>query len=148
MTYNQEYLDTLAEERAFSVESSDGATFHFGVAEGHHYLIGVSFLFSAEYTSLFHLACVDGKGQKTEDYELLEPQDATVDRAGVEFAGKFILYKVSRAEVERAHRLYEQATQEAWSSGRPQVVKDHDFKPSIDPTRAWLAQHQWQQEDV
>ena len=134
MTYNQEYLgaelDTLAEERAFSVESSDGATFHFGSDEGAWYLIGVSFLFSAEFTSLFHLACVDGKGQKTEDYELIEPDMLGADRDTrecfrVEFAGRVTLYKVSNAEVAKASR-----TDEAYTR--------HEFEPSINPTQDWL----------
>ncbi len=142
MEHNQESLDTLTEEWAFAVESYGGATFHFGVSEGHPYLIGVSFPFSAEFTSLFHLACVDGKGQKTKDYELLEPDMPSTFVMNtivwmVELVGRFnrVLYKVSRAEVDREHRRYEEDEK---SFGCAEYVPYRRFAPHVNPTQDWF----------
>lgn len=136
----QEEIDALPEPH-FSVESDDGATFHFclgGECGREPYLVGVSFPFSAEFPVLFHLACVDGVGQKTEDYELHnfeEPMPQWQD-FWVEFAGRGIpIYKVSKAEVDEAERQHQRDIDAAIYEP---PVWEGEFEPSINPTKDWL----------
>ena len=132
-------INALYLEHRFSIEK-DGCEFHFGIEEGNPYLVGASFLFSAEFGDVdMHLAGSSHTGyQVTEDYELGEDYNGNVY---VKYANKVIMYQLEAYEIDRGARRYEDASGSGWWEGLTvagEPFTGSKFEPTLNPTQDWL----------